>query len=204
MVIGNNASDKALTPLEQTSDKNTPDSSSPNYWRISISLTALASALWAISLFQMSRTGLAIDDMGLINTLPVTYWIALGFLTIASALMWWRSSDHPGLLFLQVLLFLSILWFTPLIEGHTLFGTRDAFAMHSLTQNILETSQLNPETMWYHNWPAGNLLEAAIIQICGLQNIDSLLIYSVIPIQLLIVVSLFVFFRFTLGKIHAR
>ena len=178
----------------------TIDKSFLNYWRISIVLTAVSSILWAASLFQVSRSGLSIDDTGIINALPVTYWAAIIILTIASVILWRRPEEHTGLLFLQVSMLLCMIWFTPVIEGLTLFGTRDAFAMHSLTQNILDTSHLNPETMWYHNWPAGNLLEATMIQIGGIQNIDPLLIYAIIPVEFLIVVSLFVFFRYTFGN----
>lgn len=181
-------------------DKGRPIQQAFNPWRLSVLLTAAASAIWSVSLVQMSRSGLAVDDLGLLNAYPVTYWVAIGILTVAAALLWRDSRDHKALLLLQIFLFLCILWFTPLINGHALFGTRDAFSMHSLTQNLLETSHLDPETQWYHNWPTGNLLEAALIQLCGLQYVNPLLIYGVIPVQLLIVLSLYVLFRYTLGQ----
>jgi hypothetical protein len=190
----------AVIPGELTDENQTPDAAFLNYWRVSVILTAIASALWAVSLYQISRSGLAVDDMGIINGLPVIYWAAIGILVIASAVLWRRSEEHPGLLFLQLGLLMGMFWFTPLINGHTLFGTRDAFAMHSLTKDILNTSHLHPDTMWYHNWPAVNLLEATMIQIGGIQNTDPLLIYAVIPIQLLFTLVIYTLFHGIFGR----
>ena len=64
--------------------------------RVSILLTIIAFILWSYSTLQAK---LNIGSLGLITSFPVTFFIALGFLAIASAVLWLSKEKHEGLLF---------------------------------------------------------------------------------------------------------
>ena len=137
--------------------------------------------------------------MGYVHTLPLSFWAAMVLLTIASAFLWTSSRDHQGLLALQTCLFISIFWLTPLLLGSTLTGTRYTFSLHTVTQYILRYGHLDPASQWYHNWPAFSLLEAAVLELAGIKNADTLLIWAVVPMQFLSVLMLYAFLRRALG-----
>lgn len=162
-------------------------------------LTAAALILWSISLLQLSRTGLAADDMGYIHTLPLSFWAAMVSVTIASAILWVSPRSHNSLLALQLSLFITMLWLTPLFLGRTVTSTRYLFGLHQLTVYIQRYGQLDTLSQWYHNWPAFNLLETAILELTGIKNPEPLLIWAVGPMQFLVALTLYVLFRRALG-----
>jgi hypothetical protein len=162
-------------------------------------LTAAAFVLWALSLLQLSRTGLTLDSMGIIHGLPPTFWAAMGLLTIASALVWVLPREHRALAALQVCLLIFMFWLTPLLLGFTLSGTRYSFGYHTLTQYILRYGRLDPGSQWYHNWPAFNLLDAVIVELSGLKDTDTMLVWAAAPMQFLTLLLLYGFFKYALG-----
>jgi len=166
--------------------------------QVSMLLTAASLVLWAISLLQLSQTGLVADDMGYVHALPLTFWIAIGTLTLASSLLWVSPRPHTGLLALQLSLFVAMFWLTPLFLGKTLTGSRYTFGYDSLTRFIPRYGHLDPVSQWYHNWPAFNLLQTDLQQLGGIDH-DTLIIWATAPIQFLVVLPLCIFFRYTLG-----
>jgi len=164
-----------------------------NRTRISLVLTISALLLWASSLIhvRLAKT----DDWGLFHVLPLTYFIALGCLTIASAILWFSRESHSKLLFIQTCALITFIWSTPIIIGGTLVGTRYIFASNTLTEYIVRYGHLDPISQWYHNWPGLNLLETALFQISGLIKADNAIIISPFVIQFILLVPVYFLFR---------
>ena len=82
--------------------------------QISILLTIIALLLW---LHSIVYARFEIGHWGLISGLPVTFFVALALLTVASAILWVSKEKHGKLLCLQLLIFISALNLVPLITG---------------------------------------------------------------------------------------
>lgn len=82
--------------------------------QISILLTIIALLLWSHSIVYAR---FEIGHWGLISGLPVTFFVALALLTVASAILWVSKEKHGKLLCLQLLIFISALNLVPLITG---------------------------------------------------------------------------------------
>jgi hypothetical protein len=102
--------------------------------QLSILLTVVALALWAVSI---TRANLVLDDWGLIHSLPVTYFVALGLLTVAAGILWLSKESHNFLMGLQLVFFIGVLWLTPL-----LLGTRDMSLVIIRILSILSISAI--------------------------------------------------------------
>ncbi len=102
--------------------------------QLSILLTVVALALWAVSI---ARANLVLDDWGLIRSLPVIYFVAVGLLTIAAAILWLSKESHNFLMGFQLCFFIAMLWLTPLLLGTTLMPTRYEFGYFTNTQYII-------------------------------------------------------------------
>ena len=171
-----------------------------HYWHLSGLLTAVASLLWTVSLFRLSHTGLKLDDMGYVHTLPLTFWTGIALLTVGSALLWQAPREHKGMLALQLCMLITMFWLTPLFLGNTVSGTRYSFGLDNCTKYIMRYGHLDTASEWYHNWPAFNLIEAALLYISGIVNLDSFIIWAQAPIQFVVVLFLYLFFKQILGQ----
>jgi len=165
--------------------------------QLSIMLTVVALALWAVSITQAK---LVLDDWGLIHSLPVTYFLGVGFLTIAASILWLSKESHNFLMGFQLCFFITMLWATPLLLGTTLVATRLEFGYYSGTQYIISYFHLNLMTQWLHNWPGFSIYSAGFAEIIGLKNADTMLIWMPLIIQFLMVIPFFLFFRNLLNK----
>ena len=68
--------------------------------QISVLLTIVALVLWSCGIIQAK---LDIGFFGLIHSFPIIFFISLGILTIASAILWVSKENHGKLLFFQLL-----------------------------------------------------------------------------------------------------
>ncbi len=168
---------------------------------LSLALTTVALALWASSILGARVE--AINDLGLIAAMPVQFFLALGLLTAASAILWFSPQQHGRLLCFQLCLFITFLWATPLVIGSTLVGTRYIYALHTLTEYILRYGHLDPISQWYHNWPGTNILESVLLLVSGIRNADFLLTISSLLMQFLLLAPLYLLFRRTTKGNHA-
>ena len=82
--------------------------------QMSILLTIIALALWC---YSITAAKLNIGFYGLIHSFPISFFIALGILTIASAILWTSKKNHQKLLFFQLLFLITALWVTPALIG---------------------------------------------------------------------------------------
>jgi len=136
----------------------------------------------------------------LIHGLPVTFFVALAFLTVAAAILWMSSQDHGKLLCLQLLLLIAALWLIPLLTGGSHPNTDEQYRNFGFTEYIIRNGSLAPVSVWYHNWPAAWLLFAAGFEILGLSNLEAIFPIFPLLILLLCLPPLYVFLRNTLGE----
>jgi hypothetical protein len=165
--------------------------------QISLILTVMALILWVVSIVQAK---LVLDDWGLIHSLPVIYFVALGLLTVAAGILWISQESHHFLMCFQLCFFIAILWLTPLLLGTTLMPTRYEFGYYSNTQYIINLGHLDILTQWLHSWPGFSLFGAGLAEILGIKNTDIMLIWAPLIIEYLMVLPFYLFFKNTLGR----
>jgi hypothetical protein len=164
--------------------------------QISILLTIIAALLWAHSILSAR---LEIGYLGLIHSLPVTFFIALALLTIASAILWVSKEKHSKLLLLQLLILVSALWLIPLITGGSPPFMNHAYSNLGLTNYIAQGSHFSSNEIWYLSWPGAHIL-FAMMTIAGGINFEPIL--SVFPFFLVVasLLPLYILLRNILGE----
>ncbi len=170
--------------------------------RISILLTIVAAILYSCSLLQAK---FVIGYFGSIHSLPITFFVSLSLLTIASAILWVSPQPHGKLLGLQLGLFILALHLTMLAIGGIGASQTGASALYSfngLAEYIFRTGHFNPPPpdLWPLNWPAAYILNAVIMLIIGTSDANLILtvnIYIWIPLMTSLV---YLFLRSTIGK----
>ncbi len=164
--------------------------------QISLLLTVIAILLWAHSvLFAEFEIGY----LGLIGGLPITFFVALTFLGAASAILWTAKENHSRLLCLQLLLFISALWLTPVVTNGSPPFIGHAYRNLGMTDYVVSHGHFDSSKMAYQSWPGAFILSAIGVEIGGL-NLESML--SIFPFlaQLLYLLPLYVFLKNTLGE----
>ena len=164
--------------------------------RLSIILTIIALILWSYSIYQAR---LVIDDFGLLNSFPITYFIALALVTIASFILWRSQESHNGLLFLQLSILIASLWLIPILIGGVHGSVGGAAAYFIQTDYIIEYGHLNPSLHWYHEYPINWIFYAETMQLWGIDYLG--VFHKINPLiwQFLGIPLVYVFLRNTLG-----
>ena len=162
--------------------------------QLSILLTVVALVLWAVSITQAN---LVLDDWGLIRSLPVIYFVALGLLTVAAAILWLSKESHDFLMGLQLCFFIAMLWATPLLIWNYLTFYTLWFGYFTNTQYIINYGHLNIVTQWLHSWPGFSIFQTALVEIPGIKNTDAMLIWAPLIIQFIMVIPFFILFKNT-------
>jgi hypothetical protein len=160
-------------------------------YRLSLILTIIALLLWS---YTFIHAKLDIDSYGLISSLPITFFISLALLTVASAMLWVSRGSYVPLLMLQLLLLIIALYFTPyLLQGTPRFPA--AYQNFGFVEYSLRTGQIDPKVVWYHSWPGFPLLFTSFFQVTGID--DPLLTMALFPtiMQILFLLPLFLLLR---------
>lgn len=169
-------------------------------FRLSLLLTTVAFLIWSPGLILSQLT---INYYGIISSYSVIFFVSLGILTIAAALLWTSRENHHWLPGLQAGLILVSLYLTPLLlEGTTRFPA--AYQNYGFAEYILRNAHLNPQQVWYHGWPGFPLLFTAFFQITGIHS--PLVTMGVFPavIQAVYLLPLFLIYRTVTGGIDNR
>lgn len=166
--------------------------------RASILLTAIAIILWSLSLIHAE---LNIGFYGLIHSFPVTFFIALFTLTIASFSLWRLPQNHGTLLCFQLCWLIVMLWLTPVLIGsNSVFMDMTYSFFFSYTDYIDRFGHLNPASLWYHNWPGMCILQSMFVNITGINNLDIIAFFGTFLMQFLVLLPLYLFFKYTIGR----
>jgi len=168
--------------------------------RLSLLLTIIAIILWSCSIIQAEYT---VGFYGLIHSFPVTFFLALTILTIASAILWVSRENHRRLLFLQLSFMIIALWLTPLLIGGSDPGLTHGYNLYGYIDFLLQEGHiLSPVNinLFHFQWPAASLLGTAIVEISGIDNVDILMVANPLGWLFLFMPPLYLFFRNTLGN----
>jgi hypothetical protein len=149
-------------------------------------LVLLASALaaWAVAMW---RSELSIGSFGLVHSLSLSYFAAAGLLSVSFvvALLW--SKSKPYLLALHLVCLVAFAHLTPiLLEGTPRFTY--IYESYGYADYLVRTGRLDL-TLTYHNWPALHLLNAALVEVTGIDPIH-LLLWSAPAVHVMAVLTL--------------
>jgi len=164
--------------------------------QVSVLMTIIALLLWSHSILYAR---FEIGYFGLISGLPVTFFVALAFLTVASAILWVSDERRGKLPCLQLLILVSALWLIPLITGGSPPFLDHAYRNLGLIDYITIYGHFDPTTLWYQLWPGAFILSAMMSEI-GFTDLQPVM--SIFPffMQLLYLLPLYVFLKNTLGE----
>jgi hypothetical protein len=168
--------------------------------RISLLLTAAAIALWG---FGMTQARLTLDGYGLIRSLPVSFFIALGLVTIASAMLWVSRVNHGRLLFLQLVFLITAIWLTPLLVGgvgaaHPV--VTDSFYDYGNAEYIIRQGHSAPDVLWRLSWPGLFILVTFLNEVIGIGQPSVLVATFPLLSHLLYLLPLYLIFKNTIGN----
>jgi len=166
--------------------------------QISVLLTIIALLLWSHSILHAR---FEIGYFGLIYGLPVTFFIALACLTIASTILWVSREKHGKLLCLQLLILVSALWLIPSVTGGSTPVVGHDYRNLGYIDYIMREGHFNTAVSEYFSWPATFVTSASISNI-ALVNLEALVAKGLVPflMQLLCLLPLYVFLKNTLGE----
>ncbi len=133
-------------------------------------LLASALAAWALAIW---RSELSIGPFGLVHSLSLSFFAATGLLSVSFlvALLW--SKSKPYLLVIHLVCLLAFAHLTPiLLEGTPRFTY--IYESYGYADYLVRNGHLDL-SLTYHNWPALHLLNAALVEVSGIDPIDLLL-----------------------------
>jgi len=167
--------------------------------RASILLTVAALILWS---YSVTQAGLNIGFYGLIYSFPITFFIALGLLTIASAILWISSENHGKLLFLQLCVLIASLYLVPVVIGGATPVMPESFYDLGRMEYIARQGNLDQVSIWEYNWPINWILWSILSQVKGIGIPGIITIIPFVPLILLcmVLVPVFLFLKKAIGK----
>jgi hypothetical protein len=167
--------------------------------RISLALTIIALALWS---WSVAAARLEIGFWGLVTSFPVTYYVSLGILTLASAVLWVSHEDQGKLLFLQLCFLVISIWLAPIMVGGAQPFLSDAYGDMGYVEYITRTGVFSQRAVWQHNWPAAWVFWAIGIKMSGasMNGLAGLIDWVPFLWQCLMFFPALLFFRNTIGK----
>jgi hypothetical protein len=171
--------------------------------RISILLTIVALLLWAQSIVQARFD---IGFYGLISSFPVTYFVALGILTVASAFLWLSKEDEGKLLCLQLCFLVVSIWLAPVMVRGAQPVLQESYSDLGRIEYISRQAHIDPRILWDQAWPAGWIFWAVGVRVSGIEVDGLAKAIPCIPFlwQVALFFPVFIFFRNTIGKARAN
>jgi len=157
---------------------------------------AVALLLWSHSIVCAR---FEIGYFGLIHGLPVTFFLALAFLTAASGVLWASRESHSKLLGAQLVILVCALWLVPQITGGSPPFDDHGYRNMRLIHGILGEGHFSAQEAWYLSWPGTFVWVASLSQVLGVDPESVLHVFPLL-MQLLLLLPLYLFLRNTLGK----
>ncbi len=167
-----------------------------NRKQVSVLLTVLAVLLWSQSILYAR---FEVGYFGLIHSLPITFFIALAFLTAASATLWTSTENHSKLLCLQLVILIAILWLAPEVTGGSPPFDDHAYRSLGLIEYIAEQGHFSSSEISYLSWPGAFILSTILAEALSV-NFEPVLGFFPLFMQLLYLLPLYIFLKNTLGQ----
>lgn len=168
--------------------------------RISILLTILG--LLSLS-HSILYARLEIGYWGLVNGLPVTFFVALALLMVASALLWLSTEKHNKLLSLQVLIIILSLAMVPMITGGSISFINHGYRNVGYVEYIVRQGHFDTQLSFYLSWPGAFVLSAVMSSLC---QIDFTSLIETLPafLPIITILPVYIFLRNTLGESRSK
>ena len=168
--------------------------------RISILLTILA--LLALS-HSILYAKFEIGYWGLVNSLPITFFVALALLVIASALLWVSKEKHTKLLGLQLLTIILALALVPIITGGSNPFINHGYRNVGYVDYIVRHGHFDTHYSFYLSWPGAFILASMIDILC---QIDFTPLIEILPflMSILFIMPLYIFLKNVLGQFRSE
>jgi len=163
---------------------------------VSILLTAIALLLWSHSIVSAR---FEIGYFGLIQGLPVSFFLALAILITAAGVLWASKQNHGRLLGVQMVILVCALWLVPQITGGSPPFDDHAYRNLRLIDHIVREGYFSAQEFGYLSWPGAFIWMASLSEVFG---VDPETILHVFPVlmQLLLLLPLYIFLKNTLGE----
>lgn len=169
--------------------------------RFSIILTILALALWTVSITQAK---LNFGFYGLIHSFPVTFFIALVLLTIASAILWGSRENHGKLLCLQLCFLITALWLSPILLGSNPVFASIGYRDYPFTDYIIRYGYINQALSLFLYWPGHWIMQAALTEITGREVLSIATSIGPFLMQFLTLLPLYLLLKNTISNANYR
>jgi hypothetical protein len=156
----------------------------------SLLLIPTAFLLWIQTI--LSSTAERISDFGLVTALPLTYFIAVGLLTLSFFITLLRKGKQVSLC-AHVFFLILFLHLTPLlIEGAR---QRFAYSSYGVSDYIVRNGVVAPDVIGYHNWPVFQIFVAIFAVTTGINPDFIVKLGSPTLIEILLFFPLYFFFN---------
>ncbi len=168
--------------------------------RISILLTILA--LLSLS-HSILYARLEIGYWGLVNGLPITFFVALALLIVAAALLWLSKEKHTKLLGLQVLIIILSLAMVPMITGGSISFINHGYRNVGYVEYIVRQGHFDTQLSFYLSWPGAFVLSAVMSSLC---QIDFTPLIETLPafLPIITILPVYIFLKNTLGESRSK
>ena len=163
---------------------------------VSVLFTTIALLLWAHSALCAR---FEIGYFGLIHGLPLSFFLALGFLTAASAILWASAQAHGRLLATQTVVLVCALWLVPQVTGGSPPFDDHAYRNLRLIDSIMREGHFSAEGFGYLSWPGAFIWLTTLSEMLDVAPEAMLRVFPVL-MQLLLLLPLYIFLRNTLGE----
>lgn len=131
----------------------------------SLALTGVSGLLIALGL---TFSSLKLNDYGIVRSFPVTFYLGLALLPVASSPLWFTRSKVHVMVVGQLVLLLIALSLSPYIVESTV-RFRSAYKNFGDVDWLLTSGGLDPGDVIYHNWPLFPGLMAGLVKATGLE-----------------------------------
>jgi hypothetical protein len=164
--------------------------------RLSVLLTIIALALWSYSLTQAK---LNLDGYGLIHSLPISFFVAVGALILANSLLWKNAEGNGPLLWMQLFLLVIMLWLTPVIISGIHYNlypyNYESYDSWRYVDYINANGHFqSSSSLWYFDWPGASIEVTAVSNICNIGR-DVFVLATPVLIQLFQLLFMYVFLK---------
>lgn len=171
-------------------------------WRRRISILLTTLALLALS-HSILYAKFEIGYWGLVNGLPITFFVALALLVIALALLWVSTEKHTKLLSLQLVTIILALALVPMITGGSTAFINHGYRNIGYVDYIVRQGHFDTHLTFYLSWPGAFVLGAIIDILC---QIDFTPLIEILPflLPILFLMPLYIFLKNILGQSRSK
>jgi len=132
----------------------------------------ILSAISALCLITgMASSTLHLNDYGLAESFPTSFYLGLVFLPLASACLWATNRKVDGIILAQLLLLLVAIWLSPYFLEETA-RFRSSYKNFSAVDWLADGDGFAPDVVVYHNWPFFPVIMTAVMKVTGVSPVQ--------------------------------